>query len=183
MSEERSTSVNIFYTVLETNLLGNLWLAATEKGLVTIRFNEDSAQFLASLLLEMNLAEPPNLIHDQTKLQPYTANLIAYLDRKKPISKHLPVDLSDQTPFQQEILTLLREIPFGAIQTYGELAAATNNPNAARAIGQVLRRNPIPIIIPCHRVLNADGTLGGYGGIMGSERKIALLKHEGVILA
>jgi len=77
----------------------------------------------------------------------------------------------------------VREIPFGASTTYGEIAEAIENPNSSRAIGQVLRRNPIPIIIPCHRVLSADGTLGGYGGVMGSKRKIALLKHEGVILA
>ena len=183
MSEEKPASVNIYYTVLNTELLGSLWLAASEKGLVTVRFDNNSAQFLANLLLDINTQEPPNIIHDESKLEPYTTSLSSYFAEKKPITPDLPVDLSDQTSFQQEILTLIRQIPFGAVQTYGELATATNNPNAARAIGQVLRRNPVPIIIPCHRVLNADGTLGGYGGIMGSQRKIALLKHEGVILA
>jgi methylated-DNA-[protein]-cysteine S-methyltransferase len=71
----------------------------------------------------------------------------------------------------------------GTITTYGDLARQMDNELAARAVGQVLRANPLPLIIPCHRVVRADGSVGGYGGILGSQRKIALLKHEGVILA
>jgi len=87
------------------------------------------------------------------------------------------------TEFQQQILKIVQLLPMGSTITYGEIADQIENPNASRAVGQVLRRNPIPIIIPCHRVISSDGTLGGYGGVIGSQRKIALLKHEGVILA
>jgi O-6-methylguanine DNA methyltransferase len=183
MSDKNSDCINLYYHALHSDLLGDMWLAATEKGLLAMRFDEDSAQFLASLLLEIDLTESLNITHDEDRLQPYTDSLTAYFTNKTPIPTDLPVDLTSQTEFQQEILTLVREIPLGATTTYGELADDIDNPNAARAIGQVLRRNPIPVIIPCHRVLNADGTLGGYGGVMGSERKIALLKHEGIILA
>ena len=122
-------------------------------------------------------------MHSNKKTAPYRKVLDAYLNDKTPIPDDLPVDLHQLTDFQQEILGRVRRVPFGATTTYGEIADEIDNPNASRAIGQVLRRNPIPIIIPCHRVLSADGTLGGYGGVMGSERKIELLKHEGVILA
>lgn len=183
MADKNPSDNNLYYTSLETNLFGTIWLAATPKGIVAIRFEEHSADFLANLFSTLNTTQPPNIIHDSDQLQPYIKALQAYFFEKKSIPAALPVDLYDQTIFQQEILNLVRQLPFGATTTYGELADSIDNPNAARAIGQVLRRNPIPIIIPCHRVLNADGTLGGYGGVMGSERKIALLKHENIILA
>ncbi|HKJ27341.1 MAG TPA: methylated-DNA--[protein]-cysteine S-methyltransferase [Anaerolineales bacterium] len=183
MSDKETDSVTLYYAEMETEALGNLWLAASEKGLIAVRFDEDSGQFLSNLLLEMDTADSPNIMHDEERLKPFMDSLTAYFAEKTPIPTSLPVDLTDQTEFQQEILRMVREIPFGATTTYGELADDIQNPNAARAIGQVLRRNPIPILIPCHRVLNADGTLGGYGGVMGSDRKITLLKHEGIILA
>ena len=183
MSENNTETFNLYYHHLDTDLLGCLWLAASDTGLTAVRFDQDSSQFLANLLLEIDLNEQPNIIHDETRLQPYTDALTAYFADKTPLPPDLPVDLTGQTAFQQDILTRVRHIPLGATATYGDLADQINNPNAARAIGQVMRRNPIPVVIPCHRVMNADGTLGGYGGVMGSERKIALLKHEGVILA
>lgn len=183
MTEKNESVKILYYTSLETDLLGTIWLAASERGLIAIRFEEDSADFLSNFFNTLNTTEPINIFHDKDKLQPFIESLQIYFTEKKQIPQALPVDLFDQTSFQQEILNLIRQIPFGSTTTYGELAEKINNPNAARAIGQVLRRNPIPIIIPCHRVLNADGTLGGYGGVMGSERKIALLKHENVILA
>lgn len=181
--KQKPDSLNLYYDHIDTELLGCLWLAATDHGLFAVRFDQDSPQFLANLLLELDLTEQPNILHDQPRLQPYASSLAAYFTAKTPLPPDLPVDLTGQTEFQQDILTRVRNIPQGATLTYGDLADQTNNPNAARAIGQVLRRNPIPVFIPCHRVLSADGTLGGYGGVMGSERKIALLIHEGVILA
>ncbi|MBN2503327.1 MAG: MGMT family protein, partial [Anaerolineales bacterium] len=71
----------------------------------------------------------------------------------------------------------------GQVATYSEIAKTIGKPKASRAVGQALRRNPIPIVIPCHRVIASDGTLGGYAGVMGDKRKIKLLKLEGVMLA
>lgn len=83
------------------------------------------------------------------------------------------------TPFQREIWTALREIPFGTTISYSELAARVGRPAAVRAVGAANGRNPVPIVIPCHRVIGANGSLVGYGG--GLDRKRWLLAHEGLI--
>ncbi len=95
----------------------------------------------------------------------------------------LPLDLNQQTPFQRKVLMTIQEIPYGQVSTYSEIAKRIEQPTAYRAAGQALRRNPMPIVIPCHRVVHSDGSLGGYGGTLCSERKITLLKLEGIILA
>ena len=80
------------------------------------------------------------------------------------------------TPFQQRVWRGLTDIPYGAVCGYGDLARSIGNPGAARAVGQANGANPIPIIIPCHRVIHADGSISGYGG--GVDRKKWLLRHE-----
>jgi methylated-DNA-[protein]-cysteine S-methyltransferase len=89
----------------------------------------------------------------------------------------LPLDLAG-TPFQQRVWRELRRLPPGQTVSYAELARRLGQPRAARAVGQALKRNPLPILIPCHRVLAARGQLGGYSS--GLERKLWLLRHEGV---
>jgi methylated-DNA-[protein]-cysteine S-methyltransferase len=81
-------------------------------------------------------------------------------------------------PFRRAVLEKLREVPRGQTVSYGELAARSGNPKAARAVGTACARNPIPIVVPCHRVLPGTGRLGNYGG--GPERKRVLLELEGV---
>ncbi|HMA45123.1 MAG TPA: methylated-DNA--[protein]-cysteine S-methyltransferase, partial [Gemmatimonadales bacterium] len=83
------------------------------------------------------------------------------------------------TPFQQRVWRALRQIPFGATESYAGLARRLGAPAAARAVGAANGQNPIPIIVPCHRVIGADGDLTGFGG--GLERKRWLLAHEGAI--
>lgn len=179
---ERSES-RVYYAEYHSEILGPLFIAITDEGGYCIEFDQDSAAFITHLAQLLPPDPPPSILHYPDKAAPYCTALKNYFTDKTPISPDLPLDLNDLTDFQQEILQFVRNIPFGATMTYGEIAESIGNPNASRAIGQVLRRNPIPIFIPCHRVLNADGTLGGYGGVMGSERKIALLKHEGIIFA
>ncbi|GAC1302892.1 MAG: methylated-DNA--[protein]-cysteine S-methyltransferase [Steroidobacteraceae bacterium] len=82
------------------------------------------------------------------------------------------------TDFQQRVWSVLREIPYGATWSYGQLAARVGNPNASRAVGLANGRNPVCILVPCHRVIGADGSMTGYGG--GLERKRWLLAHEGL---
>ncbi|MEJ2510273.1 MAG: MGMT family protein [Anaerolineales bacterium] len=183
MEQKGNPSSNIYYSEFQSGVLGKIWLAATDLGLKYLRFDDDAAEFIAKIAKSIEHEQQPNILYSPEKLSPYQTAIQNYCQDKTPIPLSLTLDVSELTDFQQEILQYVREIPFGASTTYGEIAEAIENPNASRAIGQVLRRNPIPIIIPCHRVLSADGTLGGYGGVMGSKRKIALLKHEGVILA
>ena len=173
----------VFYAEYISDLLGQIWLAATDKGICSIRFDEDSASFIAYLATRVITSEAPSIVHSPVETRPYSDALDDYCEEKIQIQADLPVDLHQMTEFQQQILQIVRQLPMGATTTYGDISDQIENPNASRAVGQVLRRNPIPIIIPCHRVISSDGTLGGYGGAIGSERKIALLKHEGVILA
>ncbi len=90
------------------------------------------------------------------------------------------LDLQDGTPFQRSVWEELTRIPYGETRSYGQIAAAVGNPKAPRAVGQANNRNRIPILIPCHRVIQSDGSLGGYAS--GLETKIRLLKLEGVSL-
>ena len=92
----------------------------------------------------------------------------------------VPVDLSSRSPFHQEVLRATARIPCGEVRTYGELAAAVGRPNAARAVGTAMARNPVPLLVPCHRVVPSSGRVGNYG--FGSDLKAKLLANEGVTL-
>jgi methylated-DNA-[protein]-cysteine S-methyltransferase len=93
----------------------------------------------------------------------------------------LPLDPAKGTRFQRKVWEQLTEIPFGETRSYAQVAAAAGNPRAARAVGSANKRNQIPILIPCHRVVQADGSLGGYNS--GTHIKKALLQLEGVSLS
>ena len=90
------------------------------------------------------------------------------------------VDLRGQAPFSVAVLGELAKVPYGRTATYGELASRAGSPKAARAVGMVMNRNPIPIVLPCHRIVGASGSLVGYGG--GLDRKEQLLRLEGAML-
>ena len=96
-----------------------------------------------------------------------------------PIPLELPVDLSDLPPFTRRVLEACRRIPFGATVTYVMLAAEVGAPRAARAVGQAMARNPVPVVIPCHRVLGADGSLTGFTAGLAWKRN--LLQHEAAL--
>lgn len=138
--------------------IGPLTLEADENAVTAIRFGADGAQDASPLL---DAAE--------AQLREYFAGARRTFDL--PLAPH-------GTAFQQRVWTALRTIPYGETRTYGELAAAIDSPNASRAVGMANHRNPIPIIIPCHRVIGANGTLTGYAG--GLEVKRKLLALEGI---
>lgn len=138
--------------------IGPLTLEADENAVTAIRFGAGGAQDASPLL---DAAE--------AQLREYFAGARRTFDL--PLAPH-------GTAFQQRVWTALRAIPYGETRTYGELAAAIDSPNASRAVGMANHRNPIPIIIPCHRVIGANGTLTGYAG--GLEIKRRLLALEGI---
>lgn len=138
--------------------IGPLTLEAGENAVTAIRFGAGAAQDVSPLL---DAAE--------AQLHEYFAGTRRAFD--------LPL-APRGTAFQQRVWTALRAIPYGETRTYGELAAAIGNPNAGRAVGMANHRNPIPIVIPCHRVIGANGTLTGYAG--GLETKQKLLALEGI---
>lgn len=138
--------------------IGPLTLQADESAVSAMRFGAGGAQDASPLL---DAAE--------AQLREYFAGARRTFDL--PLAPH-------GTAFQQRVWTALRAIPYGETRTYGELAAAIGSPNASRAVGMANHRNPIPIIIPCHRVIGANGTLTGYAG--GLEVKRKLLALEGI---
>jgi len=112
-------------------------------------------------------------------LAPAAAQLAEYFDGTR---REFDLELEPSgTAFQRSVWTALVAIPFGATASYGEVAAAVGNPKASRAVGLANNRNPIALVIPCHRVIGADGSLTGYGG--GLEMKTWLLEHERRVLA
>ena len=92
----------------------------------------------------------------------------------------VPVDLSSRSPFHQEVLRATARIPRGEVRTYGELAAIVGRPRAARAVGTAMARNPVPLLVPCHRVVPSSGGVGNYG--YSSDLKAKLLAGEGAVL-
>ncbi|MBI4344355.1 MAG: methylated-DNA--[protein]-cysteine S-methyltransferase [Euryarchaeota archaeon] len=96
----------------------------------------------------------------------------------KPLPLDLELDYGPFTPFQKRVSEKAREIPPGKVATYGELASAAGAEGGARAVGQVMAENPFPIIVPCHRVIRSDRTIGGY--FYGQAMKVRLLEREGV---
>lgn len=181
---KRSPKHSIYYNNISNSPIGSIWIAASDIGLLSIEFDLPKREFIKNLQNNWGrgLAKPPKPKRSRKILKPYIDKIKGYLDSTYT-DLDLTVDLTEQTPFQRNVLQTTMGIQFGQIITYADLAKRIDQPTASRAVGQALRRNPIPIVIPCHRVLHSDGTLGGYGGVLGSERKIALLKLEGSILA
>lgn len=112
---------------------------------------------------------------------PYLARILHHLATGKDDLADLPVDLA-VSPFEQRVLDLMRAIPPGEVMTYGALAARLGVPGAARAVGNACARNPAPLVVPCHRVVPSDGSLGNYSAAGGKETKAKLLSIEGAVL-
>ena len=151
-------STRIFERTLET-IVGRLLLRADDLGLVEIRFDAR----------EIRADETELLLRAERELREYFSGERREFD--------VPLHPSG-TEFQTRVWNGLRAIPYGTTVTYGELARRIGQPNAARAVGMANHANPLPIIVPCHRVIGADGRLTGYAG--GLEIKRKLLELEGI---
>ncbi len=149
--------------------LGGIILYFTPKGLAALDFAGESGEID---LERSSLSDSPDPMIGRV-----VKELRAFLAGAPTDFHNLPLDLQG-TPFQLRVWQELRRIPWGGTISYRELARRAGSPKALRAVGQANAVNPIPIIIPCHRVISADGTLGGYSS--GLWRKCWLLKHEGV---
>jgi methylated-DNA-[protein]-cysteine S-methyltransferase len=146
--------------------MGPIILAATSRGLAGLWFDDQKHQ-------------PPwqdwPVQDDDPMLLQAAAQLQQYFDGQRTVFE-MPLDLQAGTAFQQSVWQALLHIPYGVCTTYGTLAEALDNPRAVRAVGTAVGHNPLGIIVPCHRVLGADGSLTGYAGGLG--RKAALLTLE-----
>ena len=155
--------------------IGRLLVVQTDRGVARVGFEEEPED---RVLAEVAARFGPRIVGSDRELAPTRDALDAYFAGEGD-PHDLPVDLSlVAAPFRRTVLeTLHDDVPRGAVVTYGALALAAGNPRAYRAAATACARNPIPILVPCHRVLPGGGGLGGYGG--GPERKRALLALEG----
>ena len=167
-------NTDIVYARMDS-LIGPVWVAATETGICTVGLGAGQPErFFARLSKHVSPAPPREdaeaLASALTQLREYFSRIRRTFD--------LPLDARG-TPFQHAVWAKVARIPYGVTMTYGEIARRIGRPNAARAVGAANGANPLPILIPCHRVIGTGGALTGYGG--GLEVKAALLRLEGVM--
>jgi len=170
---DREGLVEVAYSTLDTPL-GTMLLAETDRGLVRVGLPreafEDVLTELADRVSPRLLERPARVDRARRELDQYFAGERRRFD--------LTLDWRLITgPFRCNVLEAISRVPFGEAITYGEAAARAGSPRAHRAAGNALGSNPIPVVIPCHRVVRAGGAIGGYGG--GPEMKRFLLRHEG----
>jgi methylated-DNA-[protein]-cysteine S-methyltransferase len=163
--------VDVGFDLVESPV-GELLVAASHRGLASIWFDPDPAtdlERLARIGGPRVLRSPRSVDVARRELDEYFAGRRRTFD--------LPLDLRALPPFTVEVLAELARVPYGKTTTYGALARRVGHPRAARAVGTVMHRNRIPIVLPCHRVVGSTGDLTGYAG--GLDRKVRLLELEG----
>ncbi len=151
-----------------------VWAAVADQGLVAVTLYDGRERF-AEEVRQLTGIVPE---YDPKRLASITAQLQEYFAGERQLFD-IQIDWSVMTPFQQEALKQVFAIEYGRITTYGDIAKILGKPNASRAVGRANATNPMPIVIPCHRVLGSDGKLHGYGGPGGLETKAWLLRLEG----
>jgi methylated-DNA-[protein]-cysteine S-methyltransferase len=160
---------------VEDTPIGPLTLAATRSGVVKIAFGADE-----SALAELAATVSPRLVRLPRRLDALRRELDEYFaGRRRDFDVGLDRRLSHG--YRLAVLEELSRVRFGETVTYKDLAQRTGHPKASRAVGTAMATNPIPIVVPCHRVLRTGGALGGYGG--GLDTKAWLLRHEGALLS
>jgi methylated-DNA-[protein]-cysteine S-methyltransferase len=156
--------------------IGRVLVAVGDAGLVRIGFRRSPADFTAELARWLGVEvvrSPARTAHVVRQLRAYFAGERRGFD--------LPLDLARLTPFQRRVLRATATVPAGRVVSYGDIARRIGRPGGSRAVGQALGHNPVPIVIPCHRVVAAGGRIGGYTGGLGIKR--ALLRIEGALAA
>ncbi len=167
---QRGAGLTILYSVLPCPL-GWLLVGATNRGICKLSLGDESAELIADFENEFSKAKR---LRDDEGLGGWTSQVIAWLEGWQP-ALDLPLDLR-ATAFQHRVWTALQAIPVGETRSYSDIAAAIGQPKATRAVAQACARNPVALVIPCHRVVRKDGELGGYR--WGIERKQRLLSAE-----
>ena len=166
----------IYLGELNGTPLGDFRLAASDFGLVAVEWAESQPE-LDAYLQKLKSSPIPN----QKKIAPFARELREYLNGKRTAFT-IPIDWIHFTDFQRETLQAVFRIPYGETRTYLDIAREIDRPHAYRAVGAANGMNPMPIVVPCHRVIGMDGKLHGYGGGNGLPTKEWLLKLEGATL-
>lgn len=153
--------------------LGKVHVAYSDRGVVHLDLADSGASFERTF--RRRFSRP--VLHDAHPPEGLRRALTAFFSRHEPFRGR--VDLALVGPFERRVLEQLRQIPRGQVRTYREIASALGHPSASRAVGNACAKNPVPLIIPCHRVVRSDGGLGGYSLRGGPALKRELLKEEG----
>jgi len=173
-----TAAADVSYALVDSPV-GTLVAASTERGLACLTY-EDHHGGVDAVLETIAARISPRILEAPTRLDAVRRELDEYFERRRT-AFDLPIDWALVTPFGRRVLQATTAIPFGEVSTYGRIAAQAGNPRAARATGNALGANPMPIVVPCHRVLHTGGQgIGNYTG--GVHRKEALLRLEGVLL-
>jgi methylated-DNA-[protein]-cysteine S-methyltransferase len=165
--------VDVAYATVDSPV-GPLLVASTRRGLVELAYDPDLDRELSRLSTRIS----PRVLEAPAKLDPVRRELDEYFSGQR-LDFDLPIDWSLTAGFTQRVLRATARVPYGKVSTYREMASKAGNSKAVRAAGNALGANPIPIVVPCHRILRTGGALGGYGG--GLPRKEFLLRLEGVL--
>jgi methylated-DNA-[protein]-cysteine S-methyltransferase len=167
--------IDVAYTTVDTPV-GSIGVATTDAGLVKVALRPDEEDFLGELSANVS----PRILEQPAKLDDVRRQLDEYFNGRRTMFS-LQIDWQLSHGFRQMVLkTLFSGVQFGEVVSYGELATRVGNPKASRAVGSAMATNPVPIVVPCHRVLRTGGSIGNYGG--GVEMKRQLLTHEGSLL-
>ena len=166
----REGLVDVRYDIVDSPV-GELFLASTPLGLCRISYTLEGQDEVVARTFGARVLRSP-LDEVRRELDEY------FEGRRQEFDLRLDLRVA---PFHEEVLRELARVPYGRVDTYGHLAALVGRPRAARAIGTVMHHNPIPIVLPCHRIVGANGSLTGYGG--GLPAKRLLLELEGATLA
>ena len=165
--------MQISYTIVDSPL-GRLLVAGTSRGISALYLGEKDAPLEAALRKEYPHAEINDDGSGSRNLKEWATKILAHLRGKEP-HLDLPTDVQ-ATAFRRRVWEELKRIPYGATRTYSEVARAIGHPTAIRAVARACATNPVSVVVPCHRVVRADGNLAGYR--WGLDRKRALLEHE-----
>ncbi|WP_237685598.1 methylated-DNA--[protein]-cysteine S-methyltransferase [Arthrobacter sunyaminii] len=168
---EQAGLLDVGYTVVETPV-GKLLLAATHAGLVRVAFDCEDHDAVLALLAERI---SPRILAAPDRLQAAAAQITEYFDGTRR-TFDLPLDLRLTAGFRRSVVEHLRDIGYGSTATYSAVAALAGSPGAVRAVGTACALNPLPVVVPCHRVVRSDGSTGGYRG--GPAAKRLLLNLE-----
>jgi len=164
--------MHVRYSIVDSPL-GRLLVGTTERGVCKVSIGDDDDALRATLCQEYPEAE----LTQDDEINPWVADVLGCLEGRKP-RIDLPLDVQ-ATAFQRRVWQELRAIPCGETRSYAEVAVAIGEPKAARAVANACGRNPVAIVVPCHRVVRNDGSLGGYH--WGVERKAQLLAQEAAL--
>ncbi|HET8569720.1 MAG TPA: methylated-DNA--[protein]-cysteine S-methyltransferase [Candidatus Limnocylindria bacterium] len=171
---KREGLASVGYATFTTDL-GPLWIAVGPRGVLTIHYGPEPG---VSELARLVRAYGPGVVPDEKRVSPVASQVEQYLSRRRQ-RFDLDVDLRGLTPFQRRILRATARVPYGELTTYADVARRAGSGRATRAAGAALGANPVPIVVPCHRVVASDGSLGGYAGGLRTKRRLLALEREG----